>query len=62
MHLHLLLCLQLAEERNNSLKRREDLATVNHKMEELKHEQTMLLNNLSAERKNMQKLKVAFAE
>ena len=58
----MLLCLQLAEERNNSLKRREDLATAHHKMEELKHEQTMLLNNLSAERKTMQKLKVAFAE
>ncbi|KAK7496879.1 hypothetical protein BaRGS_00011859, partial [Batillaria attramentaria] len=47
----------LAEERTNASKRREDLATTNHKMEDLKHEQTMLLNNLSAERKNVQKLK-----
>ena len=55
-------CLQLTEERNNSVKRREDQATANHRIEELKHEQTLLLNNLSAERKNMQKLKVTFAE
>ncbi|KAK7115731.1 trichohyalin-like [Littorina saxatilis] len=47
----------LAEERNNALKRREDLATANRKSEDLKHEQTLLLNNLTAERKNMQKLK-----
>ncbi|XP_076465151.1 uncharacterized protein LOC143296965 [Babylonia areolata] len=47
----------LAEEKTNSNKRREDLATANHRVEDLKHEQTMLLNNLSAERKNVQKLK-----
>ncbi|XP_005105360.1 golgin subfamily A member 4 isoform X2 [Aplysia californica] len=47
----------LQEEQNSGSKRREEITSLNHKMEVLKHEQNLLLGNLTTERKTQEKLK-----
>ncbi|XP_041364112.1 putative leucine-rich repeat-containing protein DDB_G0290503 [Gigantopelta aegis] len=47
----------LAEEKMSASQKKEDLTTTSHRLEALKHEQSMLLNNLSAERKNSEQLR-----
>lgn len=61
MYLQLTLSVfpQLADERRNYAKKKEELVFTQHKLDTLQREQNMLLNNLDAERKQREQLKVS---